>query len=49
MKYYSSDASLPPENLTTQIKHVTKEEEGRFQGHYLVGLFILENQKPRES
>ncbi|MGD8757468.1 MAG: hypothetical protein PVH78_01210 [Deltaproteobacteria bacterium] len=49
MKYYTSDASLPPENLKTQIKHVTKEDEGRFRGHYLVGLFILENQKPGES
>jgi predicted transglutaminase-like protease len=49
MKYYTSDASLPPENLTTQIKHVTKEDEGRFQGHYLVGLYILENQESRES
>ena len=49
MKYYTSDASLPPENLTTQIKHVTKEDEGRFQGHYLVGLFILENQESRDS
>ena len=49
MKYYTSDASLPSENLKTQIKHVTKEDEGRFRGHYLVGLFILENQKPGES
>lgn len=48
MKYHTSDASSPPESLKTQIKHVTKEEEGRFQGHYLVGLFILENQQPRE-
>ncbi len=48
MKYYTSDASSQPESLKTQIKHVTKEEEGRFQGHYLVGLFILENQQPRE-
>lgn len=46
MKYYTSDASSPPESLKTQIKHITKEDEGRFQGHYLVGLFILENQQP---
>lgn len=48
MKYYTSDASSPPESLKTQIKHVTKEEEGRFQGHYLIGLLMLENQQPRE-
>ena len=44
MKYHTTDFSLPPEELRTQIKHVTKEDQGRFKGHYLVGLLILENQ-----
>ena len=41
MKYYTTDFSQPPEELKTQIKHVTKEEEGRFKGHVLVGLYVL--------
>ena len=42
MKCYTTDFSLPPENLKIQIKHITKDEKGRFKGHYLVGLFVLE-------
>lgn len=45
MKCYTTDFSLPPENLKIEIKHITKEHMGRFKGHYLVGLLILENQK----
>jgi hypothetical protein len=40
MKYHTSDYSIPPQNLKTQIKHITKEDHGRFKGHYLVGLSI---------
>jgi hypothetical protein len=42
MKYYSTDSSEPPENLKTEIRHITKHDEGRFQGHYSVGISILE-------
>jgi hypothetical protein len=45
MKCYTTDFSVPPENLKIQIKHVTKQDQGRFMGHYLVGLLILEKQK----
>ena len=45
MKCYKTDSSLPPENLNIEIKHITKQDTGRFKGHYLVGLLILENQK----
>jgi hypothetical protein len=45
MKCYRTDSSLPPENLKIEIKHITKEDLGRFKGHYLVGLLILENHK----
>lgn len=41
MKYYTTDFSQPPEELKTQIKHISKEPEGRFSGHYLVGLLVL--------
>jgi len=44
LKYYTTDSSKPIEFLKTEIKHITKDEQGRFKGVYLVGLAILENQ-----
>ena len=44
MKYYSNDSGYPPESLTTQIRDITRKEQGQFRGHCLVGLQILENQ-----
>ena len=44
MKYYPTDSSCPKEYLKTQIKHITKDKQGRFRNHVLVGLFILEKQ-----
>ncbi len=41
MKYYSEDALCPPQYLVTEIRQITKEEQGRFKGHYVVGLSIL--------
>ena len=41
-KYYPVDSAYPTENLRTQIKHITKDEQGRYKGHTLVGLLILE-------
>ena len=41
MKYYLADSQGAHEDLTTQIKHITKNDKGRFQGHYMVGLSIL--------
>ena len=45
MKYYLSSAIGATEMLTTEIKHVTKNDQGRFKGHYLVGLSILDRQR----
>ena len=42
MKYNPSDISTPPEHLKTEIKHITKDDTGRFKNHTLVGLQILE-------
>ena len=42
IKYYSCDSSFPPTCLETQISDITKDERGRFKGHYLVGLEILD-------
>ncbi len=45
VKYYPSDSSRPPEVLKTEIRHISKENKGRFKGHSLVGLLILKNGK----
>jgi hypothetical protein len=44
LKYYTTDSSRPIEYLETEIRHIAKDEKGRFRGLYLVGLSILENQ-----
>jgi hypothetical protein len=31
------------ENCKVEIKHITKDDKGRFKGHYLIGLSILES------
>ena len=41
LKYYPADSSQPSELLETEIKHITKDEQGRFKGVYLFGLSIL--------
>lgn len=41
MTYYLTDAQGAHEKMETQIKHITKDVDGRFEGHYLVGLSIL--------
>lgn len=45
VKFYPSDPKLAPEFLKTEIRHITKEKRGRFKGHSLIGLLILENQE----
>ena len=42
MKYNPKDLSDLPEYLKTEICHITKVEEGKYKGHYLVGMLILE-------
>ena len=44
VKYYPTDSSCRTECMKTQIKHLTKDKQGRFRNHVLVGLFILEKQ-----
>ena len=44
MRYYTAEASKPTEYLKTEIKHITKDDEGRFKGHYLIGISIMEDQ-----
>jgi hypothetical protein len=47
MRYYRGSSLSPSEDLKTEIRHITKDENGRFRGHYLVGLSIIneENQQ----
>jgi hypothetical protein len=45
MKYYKNDTSKAVEFLKTEIRHITRDDTGRFKNHYLVGLSIL-NDKP---
>jgi hypothetical protein len=46
-KYYSDNGSYPMVELNTEISHITKAEEGRFKGHYIVGLTI--DKHPNET
>ena len=42
MKYNPRNSSDLPEYLKTEIKHITKMEQGQYKGHYLIGMLILE-------
>ena len=44
MKYYKPDSPEPSDCIKTEIRHITREEQGRFKGHYLVGLSLLEGE-----
>jgi hypothetical protein len=44
VKYYKNDTSKRVEFLKTEIRHITKDDTGRFRDHYLVGLVILGDQ-----
>lgn len=46
MKYYSPDPTGSPRSLRTEIKHITRDDQGRFKNHCLVGLSLLEGQTP---
>ena len=49
MKYHPTEKSRPSEYFKTKIQHITKEVTGRFKGHYLVGLSILNKQGLMET
>jgi hypothetical protein len=42
VKYYSAGCSYAPDYQKTAIRHITKSDQGRLKGHYIVGLEILE-------
>ncbi len=45
MRYYKTDLPEPSDYTKTEIRHITREEEGRFKGHYLIGLAIHETRE----
>ena len=47
MKFYSGESGYPTDALKTTIRHISKDE-GRFRGHYLVALEILESASQHE-
>jgi len=47
MKYYILNPAHPPKYLPTRIRHITREEQGRFKGHVVIGLDILEDYSER--
>jgi hypothetical protein len=44
MNYCPADMSDATIQLKTEIRHITKPNEGRFKGHVLVGLLILQQE-----
>ena len=42
MKYYTDNTVCPTKFVDTEIRHITKDDEGRFKGHYRVGLGVSE-------
>jgi hypothetical protein len=42
MTYCPADVKGSTEVLKTQVRHITRNDEGRFVGHCLIGLEILE-------
>ncbi len=43
MTYYSDNLAHPKQQLTTQILNIHRQDDGRFRGHYIVKLGIVEN------
>lgn len=42
MKYHSADALNCSKDIETEIRQIVKDDNGRFKGHFLVGLAIPE-------
>lgn len=42
IKYHKGDATISPQSLRVEIKHISEPEKQIPENHYVVGLFILE-------
>lgn len=49
MRYYTTDSLCPTTQLDTEIKYIKKEDYGRFKGHFLIGLNLLETPEDRAT
>lgn len=43
MTYYSDNLTRPKQLLSTEILNIHRQDDGRFRGHYIVKLGIVEN------
>jgi hypothetical protein len=43
MIYHTRDTFCPTRTMPTQIRHITRENDGPFKGHCLVGLAVADN------
>lgn len=41
VRYYSQRSPFPSDALMTVIRHITRNDQGKFKGHFLVGLEIV--------
>ena len=44
VKYYSDESGYPTNYRKSAIRHITRNDDGRLKGHFLVGLEILDRQ-----
>lgn len=42
-KYYTVNKGAPTKDLEAEIRHIKKEDDGRFRGHFSVGFRIKED------
>ena len=45
MNYYPADKTKSRRMMKTEIRHINRDENGKFKDHYLVGLSILDEHK----
>lgn len=45
MRYYSTDLRNPSEYIEASVQHITKRDQGRLKGHYLIGLDIVRSRQ----
>lgn len=48
LKFHSHDTASPIEYLEARITEISPDNYGRFKGHYLVGLSIVQSQTMRQ-
>lgn len=41
MVYYPFASTYPSESLETKIKQISREEQGRYKGHFIVDLAVV--------